>query len=56
VIPKTISKFQQQEVKGKAILYRTGQDWTGLDRTGQDWTGPEVFKRFKLPDFEIFST
>jgi len=46
VIPKTISKFQQQEVKGKAILYRTGQDWTG----------PEVFKRFKLPDFEIFNT
>jgi hypothetical protein len=25
VIPKTVSKFQQQEVKGKIILYRTGQ-------------------------------
>jgi len=25
VIPKTISKFQQQEVNGKVILYRTGQ-------------------------------
>jgi len=25
VISKTISKFQQKEVKGKAILYRTGQ-------------------------------
>jgi len=25
VITKTVSKFQQQEVKGKTVLYETGQ-------------------------------